>query len=151
MLDEAQIEALRATYGKVGVRDYNGHQLVFRKPTRDDCREYRRMMNSPNEKGDAIESLAQKMIVALDGETSVIAARTRYTGVFLEEYPLFSNNQQTIALISALSGVVEEEDAEDLGKGASFRSGRQKSSRADSLNGSGTAPEPPTASRTTAS
>ena len=144
-LNEEQIEALRAQYSKVGVVDYNGHQLVFRKPTRDEFREYRRMQSAPNEKGDSIESLCQKILCAFDGETNAIAARTHYTGVFLVEYPGFTNVQGVIALVSALSGLVEEEDAADLGKGVSFRSERLKRLREGSPNGSATAPASPTA------
>lgn len=144
MLTEEQIEALRQKFGKVGVVDYNGHQIVFRKPTRDDCRDYRRMRESPSEKGDAIESLCQKSLCAFDGEQDVNRARTHYTTVFLEEYPLFANVPKVMAIMSALTGMVEEEDAIDLGKGASFRSARLRSTPAVSPNGSATAPGQPT-------
>lgn len=127
MLNEEQLEALTKKYGKIGVRDYDGHQIVFRRPTRDMCREYRRMRESDAEKHEAMESLAQKMLVAFDGEEDINKARTVYTCVFLEESPLFVNNPQTMAVLSSLTGIVEEEDARDLGKGASVRSARRVS------------------------
>jgi hypothetical protein len=142
-LTDEQIEALRQKFGKVGVVEWNGHQIVFRKPTRDDCRDYRRMRESPTEKGDSIESLCQKSLCAFDGELDVNRARTIYTTVFLEEYPLFASVPKVVAVMSALTGMVEEEDALDLGKGVSFRSARRPSTPAASPNGSGTALEPP--------
>jgi hypothetical protein len=126
-LDEAQLDALRAKYGKVGIVDYNEHQIVFKRPTRDNCREYRRMRESPAEKGDAVEFLAQVSIAAFDGETDANKARSTYTNSFLEQYPLFANHPRAIAVMSALTGMMEEEDALDLGKGASVRTGRRAS------------------------
>jgi hypothetical protein len=142
MLSEDQLEALRSQFTKIGVVDYNGHQIVFRRPTRDHCREYRRMRESPAEKHEATERLAQVALVAFDGETDVNRARTTYTNVFLDEYPLFASVPKVMAVLSVLTGMVEEEDAADLGKGASVRSVRPRSTPAASPNGSGTAPEP---------
>jgi hypothetical protein len=139
MLTEEQLETLRLKYGKIGIVTYNGHQVVFRKPSRDDCREYRRMKESAVERGDAIESLAQKALCAFDGEQDVNRARTYYTTVFLEEFPMFANTGNVVAILSALSGMVEEADALELGKGASYRSARQPSTPEGSLNGSDTA------------
>ena len=140
MLSEETLEELRKRSGKIGVIAYAGHEVVFRRPTRDECREYRRMQSSPQEKSDAIERLAQVTLVAFDGDLDVNRARTAYTGVFLEEYPLFASNPKVMGVLSVLSGVVEEEDAADLGKGACVRSGRPKSTQGASPNGSPTAP-----------
>lgn len=131
-LDDAQIEQLRVTgkYGKIGVVEYSGHQIVFRRPTRDQCREYRRQLGSPAEKHEAMEHLAQSMLVAFDGQTDANAARTTYTSMFLEAFPLFVNHPKVLNVISALAGLVEEEDAADLGKGASVRTGPPKSTPA---------------------
>jgi hypothetical protein len=143
MLTEAQIEALRVQCGRVGVVEYNGHQIVFRKPTRDHCREYRRMRESANERHEALEHLAQLTIVAYDGTTEPNAARTQYTAVFLEEYPLFVNVAKVMNVLSVLAGLVEEEDAHELGKGASVRSGPPRSMPEGSPTGSLTSPTAP--------
>ena len=130
MLDEEALEALRLKYGKIGVVAYNGHQIVFRKPTRDNCRDYRRMRDSASEKADAVEFLAQVSLAAFDGELEVNKARTHYTNVFLDEFPLFANTPKVMAVLSLLTGMVEEEDAIDLGKGVSYRSARRVSTPA---------------------
>lgn len=131
VLTEEQLEGLRQKYGKIGVVEYNGHQVVFRKPTRENCREYRRKIASTAEKGDGPEFLAQSSIAAFDGETDPNKARTVYTAVFLEEFPLFANTQKVLSVLSLLSGMAEEEEADELGKGVQFRSGRPKSSSTD--------------------
>lgn len=124
MLNEAQLEELKVKYSKIGVVEFNGHQLVFRRPTRDDCREYRRQRESPSEKHEATEHLSQKVIVAFDGELDVIKARTFYTSTFLEEFPLFTSTTKVQAALGTLAGLVEDEDAQDLGKGVQIRSVR---------------------------
>ena len=140
MLTEENLETLTLRHGKIGRVEFAGHEIVFRRPTRDDCREYRRMQASPAEKHDAIERLAQVTLVAFDGDLDVNRARTFYTATFLEEYPLFSSNPRVMNLLSVLSGVVEEEDAADLGKGASVRSAHPKPTQTASPNGSPIAP-----------
>ena len=139
MLDDAALEALKLKFGKVGVVDFDGHQIVFRKPTRDQCREYRRMRESANEKHESLEHLAQMMIVAFDGTQDPNLARTLYTSQFLEDYPLFVNVPKVAAVLSALSGMVEEEDAQDLGKGVRVLSVRRPNTPQDSRTGSATA------------
>jgi hypothetical protein len=128
MLDEPQLDALKVKHGKIAVIDYDGHQIVFRRPTRENCREYRRQRESPSEKHEAMEHLAQVTLVAFDGELDANKARTFYTATFLEEYPLFVNVPKVQNALSALSGMIEEEEAIDLGKGVSVRSARQRTS-----------------------
>ncbi len=142
MLDEAALDGLKLKYQKVGVYSYNGHQLVFRKPTRDDAREYRRERESQGEKHEATEHLAQRVLVALDGELDVIKARTAYTSIFLEEFPFFASIPEVQALLGWLGGLVEDEEAEHLGKGVQALNVRRKPTPEASPNGSGTAPGP---------
>jgi hypothetical protein len=140
-LTDVEIEALTARYGKVGVRLWDGHQLVFRKATRAEVRDYRRKQDSPHDKADAMDQLAQATIVAFDGQTDPNAARTMFTGVFLEQYPAFCYNTATVNVLSYLTGIVEEEGAGEMGKGASVRSAAQKPTPTASPNGH--APSPP--------
>jgi hypothetical protein len=141
VLTEEQLQTLEQKYQKISVVRFNGHEIVFRKPTRVDCANYRRMMSSPAEKPNAAESLAQVCIAAFDGETDVNRARITYTTVFLEDYPLFANTSNALAAISWLSGMAEDEDAIDLGKGVTCRSARLASMRAALPSGSGMSPE----------
>lgn len=138
MLNEDQIEALRKQYREVGVIDFYGHQIVFRKPSRDDCRNYRRMQDSAAEKPDCLDSLGQLIVVAVDGEQQPVRCREQFN-LFLEDFPLFMNSPKALAVVNILTGMVEVEDAEDLGKGVSVRRGPPKSSQKDSQTGSATA------------
>lgn len=139
MLTSEQLEAIGVQHGKCAEVRYNGHQIVFRRPTRDHCREYRRMRDSPTEKHDAIEKLAQMCLVAFDGETDANKARTFYTGVFLEEFPMFASFPPVMAALGYLTGMVEEEDAADLGKAVRVWSARRPSTQTESRTGSVTA------------
>jgi hypothetical protein len=121
-VDETKLEALRVKYGKIGVVAYNGHELVFRRPTRDHVREYRRKKDSDAEKMDAMDQLAQVTIIAFDGEEDITRARTRFTESFLEDYPLAISNAKFVNCLTALAGLMEEEDEKDLGKGVSVKS-----------------------------
>lgn len=126
--EDARLEALRVKYGKIGAVTFSGHVLVFKKPTRDQVREYRRKKDSDAEKMDAMDQLAQATIVAFDREEDVIQARTTFTTSFLEAYPLAISNPKFAGCLSALAGLIEEEDAKDLGKGVSVRSAPPKTS-----------------------
>lgn len=141
MLSDAELESLKQKYGKIAVIDYESHQIVFRKPTRDNVREYRRQRESDTEKHLAMESLAQFTLVALDGELDTIKARTAYTDVFLDEFPFFVNVPRVMGALSVLGGMVEMEEASSLGKGARVLSVRQKPTPQDSPTGSPTARE----------
>ena len=137
-LNEVELEALRARYGKIGVREWDGHQIVFRKANRQEVRDYRRKQDSAAERPDAMDQLAQSTIVAFDGQQDPNAARTMFTGVFLEEYPAFASNSVTVNVLSYLTGIVAEEDAKEMGKGGSVRSARPKSTPTESPPGSDT-------------
>jgi hypothetical protein len=126
-MNDEKIEALRVKYGKVGAVDYNGHTLVFRKPTRENVRDYRRKKDDAIEKMDAMDQLAQATIVAFDDEEDPNRARTIFTTSFLEDYPLAISNPKFVGCLSALAGLLEEEDEKDLGKGVSVKSVRRGS------------------------
>lgn len=136
MMSEAQLEELRVKHVKIGVVDYNGHQLVFRRPTREQVREYRRKKDSDAEKMDAMDQLAQATILSFDGEADPDKARQVFTREFLTDYPLAVSNPKFVSVLSALAGLIEEEDARDLGKGASVRGPRPSTLQTASPNGS---------------
>lgn len=121
MLDEARLDELQRQHGKIGVVEWSGHVLVFRRPTRFEAREYKRMLDTAAEKPDAIDRLAQCTLVAFDDETDPARARETFTGSFLEQYPLAPVSDRFKAVFGALSGMVEDEDARDLGKGARIK------------------------------
>jgi hypothetical protein len=121
-LDDEQLEALRVKNdGKIGVVDFSGHQIVFRRPTRDAARDWRRKQGSVSEKPDANDQLAQAMIIAFDGDTDANSARTKFTSTFLVEYPMAVENSKFQVCLGLLSGMTEKEDDEDLGKGVSIK------------------------------
>jgi len=95
--------------------------IVFKKPSRDTARDYRRKTETPAEKVDALDQLAQATIVAFDGEEDPNRARVVFTGTFLEDFPMAMNHPKFMTALSALSGLVEEEHEKELGKGVTIK------------------------------
>ena len=104
-----------------------GHTLVFKKPDRVMVRDYRRKLTSADERMDAADQLAQATIVAFDDEMDANKARMMFTMSFLNDYPMFTNTAKYIQVFNVLLGLVETQDATELGKGCSVRSTRQAS------------------------
>jgi len=127
-LSDEQIEALRVKYGRVGHVEHEGHQLVFRRPTREQVKEYRRKEDSPSEKPDRVDQLAQQTIVAFDGIEETIACRTAFLA-FLDEYPMVADSPRLQTVLTVLAGGQEAESARILGKGCSVRSATRETSR----------------------
>jgi len=134
---DAKVEEARVKYGKAGGVRFNGHSIVFKKPTRDHVREYRRKLDTPSEKADAMDQIAQVTIVAFDDKDDPNVARTHFTTVFLEEYPMATSNYKFNACLSSLAGLSELEDDADLGKGVIVRNAPRKPLPTASPNGSG--------------
>lgn len=128
MLTEARLAELETRYGRIGVVPYNGHMVVFRRPSREDIRAHRRKQDSPSERPDSMDQLAQMTIIAFDDLDDPTAARVHFTSVFLEEFPLATGNSRFVNCLSVLSGVVEEEDAAAMGEGFSVRPTRPRPS-----------------------
>jgi hypothetical protein len=137
VLTEEQIGELEARWKKIALVDWDGHQIVFARPTREQIRDYRRKQEvGAQEKADALEQLAQATIVAYDGVADQTKARVAFTSGFLEEYPAAVGSSRFTNALSWLAGSIEEETAEALGKGVSVRSSRPKTSGKASLPGS---------------
>lgn len=120
-LSDEQLVGLETKYGKIGVIEFSGHTLVFKKPDRVMVRDYRRKLTSPDEKMDAADQLAQACIVAFDGELDPNKARMVFTMSFLNDYPMFTNTAKYIQVFNVLLGLVETQDVTDMGKGCSIR------------------------------
>lgn len=135
MLDEQSQEVLRGRYGAVATVDFNGHQLVFRRPSRDEVREFRRKERSPAEADDAVDYVSQLTMVAFDGEADPMKARVAY-GAFLQDHPRFTESTKFRIAFNLLSGRVEREDIADMGKGVSVRLGPPGRTETASPNGS---------------
>lgn len=118
MLSEEQIQALRVQHGRVGVIDYQGHQIVFARPTRASIQAHRRaMVSGGDQAAGASDGLAQSCLVALDGETDRPKAIQAFSR-FLEEFPAYTSNDKHMSVMNVLSGATEEEDEKALGKAA---------------------------------
>jgi hypothetical protein len=126
-LKDDQLEQLRlACGGKIGVLDFDDHELVFKRPTRMDIHEYRRKEDT-SEKADRLDQLSQVMLAAFDGETDTVRARQLY-GLFLDEYPAFTSVAKVNNTLLTLAGMIEEEYYNILGKGVSIRNSPPKTS-----------------------
>jgi len=118
---ERRLAALEAQHKKIAEVEWNGHRLVFRRPTREECRQYRVALEDPVSKADANEHILQQTIVAFDDETNATAARMRYNPGFLDEHPMFASTAKVKLALGAMMGLVEEADLVDLGKGVTVR------------------------------
>ena len=97
---------------------WNQHQIVFRQPTRDHIRAFRVMQSSgPAGEADSLDQMTQQITVAFDGETDPVKCRVMYTAFLEHECVAFCSSDKCKAAVASLSGVVEEEDVRDLGKG----------------------------------
>jgi hypothetical protein len=139
-LTDEQLQALETAHKKIAIVDWNGHAIVFRRPTRDECHAYRAALEHPETKADAAEQLCQRAIVAFDGDQNANSARTYFTSTFLVEHPMFASTAKAKIALGALMGLVEEEDLADLGKGVSVRPSPRKPTPEVSPSGSRTAP-----------
>jgi hypothetical protein len=149
MLDEAALEALRIKFKKIARVAWEGHEVVFRRPTRDEWHSYLRAKGSPMEAHTAQEHHSQITIVAYDGDTAMPGCRIAYTNGLLEECPGFANAPELGAALSVLAGTAQEEEIKHLGEVVRVLSARHPSTRTDSPNGSATAPTVGTSSATT--
>lgn len=135
MLTDEQIDALGTKFGKVGTVDFEGHQIVFRRPSRDQIKDYRRKEDSASEKQDRVDQLAQQTIIAFDGNEEPTACRVAFLS-FLEEFPMFCDSPKAQTVLTVLAGGQEESGAALLGKGCSVRSATRTPSPMASANGS---------------
>jgi hypothetical protein len=137
---EEQLAELEARHKKIAIVRWNEHAIVFRRPTRDECRLYRIAQEEPASKADALEQVCQRTIVAFDDDLDPNRARERFTGTFLVEHPMFSVTTKVKSALGALMGLVEDEDMLDLGKGVTLRPAPRKPSPEGSRSGSATSP-----------
>jgi hypothetical protein len=111
MIPEEQLAALAAKYPRMKVVRYNGHDLVFRSPTKLDMRPWQIAMQDPSQKPFADDALAQKIVACVDGvDGPAEAVRSAYNAL-TDLYPLLVNSTGVQDAIAKLTGIVEE-DAE---------------------------------------
>jgi hypothetical protein len=139
-LSEEQLGALERQYKKIGIVDWQTHRLVFRRPTRDECHAYRVKLENVDTKADALEQFLQQTMVAFDLDTSPLGARTSFAA-FLDEQPMFCSSTKARIAMASLSGLVELEDAAELGKGVQIRPAPPARTPEVSPSGSATALE----------
>ena len=135
-LTEEQLEGLRVKHRKIARVIWEGHEVVFRRPTRDEWHSYLRAQGSPMEKHTAQEHHSQITLVAYDGDMSMPGARVAYQQGLLEECPGFANAPELGAALSVLAGTAQEEEIKHLGEVVRVLSSRQGSTQTASPSGS---------------
>lgn len=134
-LSDQDLEALRARNGgKVGVIKFDEHQMVFKRPARDTAREYRTERDNPATAPDALDHLAQRTIIAFDGETNGEKARLGFNAL-LADNPLITDNTNFKAVLSCMLGTVEQELEDKLGEPIRILRGNRKPSQEASPTG----------------
>lgn len=120
-LSEEQLDELGTKYGRVVSVQWDGHEIVFRRPTIEECRAWRVKGESVDAKVDRADQHCQQTLVSFDGDMSPVTSRTKFSQEFLREHPMFATTSRCMAALGVLMGVVEEKDFADLGKGVSVR------------------------------
>lgn len=136
-LTETDYDRLETQHGRIGVVHWDGCQLVWRKPTREEVRAFRAQIESPSEKTNAHDLASQVTMLAFNGEQDATKARLLY-GMFLADYPDFTSSAKYRVVFNQLFGRVEADDVIDLGKGAFVRPSRRATTPKDSQTGSDT-------------
>lgn len=130
-MSDLDLEALKRAHKRITHVRYNGHDLVFRRPTSDEAQVYRAM---PNDTGDQaherVATLAQFILVHPSIET---------WHALLEDYPFMLNNEAVNEAISIAMGVREEK--KDLTSPAPPKRATPTASPAGSPSGSPSSPE----------
>ena len=150
MLSEEQKDALEKAHKKIGVISWEGHEIVFRRPTRTEWHNYMRMNGDAAANAAALDSHAQITLVAYDGDIQMPRARIAYTNELLEECPGFANAPEVAAVLAVLAGTAQQEDLANLGKVARVRQSGRRLTPTASPNGSPTSPEAPSSPTTDA-
>lgn len=113
-ITEEQLTALEQAHGKIKHVEYNGHDIVFRKPKRVEVTEHAtKLERGGPEKIGADEHLAKQIVVHCDGEEGT-AARFALVAL-IEEFPYLARNEKIGMAIGKLVGVVEDLDAKTYG------------------------------------
>ncbi len=116
-ITDEHLRELEKQHRKVAHVAYNGHDLVFRRPTRAEAAMYREQIDSQSSKAEraaADEHLAQVVVVQVDdvvGDgTPTGQARVRETfNALLEEHPLLCMAAPIGRTLGRLTGILQEE------------------------------------------
>lgn len=114
MIDEAKLDALRATHKRIKYVRYNGHDLVFRGPTRLEAKEYKRKAGDEQTKDDADEQLANALLVQFDDNTDMTKARLSFLAM-LDVFPFAATSKEIGRALLQLTGVTQDDELKDGG------------------------------------
>lgn len=114
-LSEEQLNAHRAKHGRIKHVEYNGVDLVFRKPSRAEVKIHQRARENPQEKTDADEHLAQALVIQCGKAVGGDLAREAFLQL-LDEYPYACESQAIGHAIAKLSGLMLDEEAKTSAK-----------------------------------
>ena len=111
------LAALEKQHRKVAHVQYNGHDLVFRRPTRAEAAYYREQIDSQSSKSEraaADEHLAQSVVVQVDDvlsdgtPTGQVRVREAFNAL-LEEHPLMCMAAPVGRTLGKLTGILQED------------------------------------------
>ena len=124
-LSDDDLEALRVSFGRVGVVVFEGHQFVFQQPNEEHGRFFRRGINAADV--NMIDQLAAQLIVAMDGASYPdLKEREPLRMTFrawLKTRPLAMENNWFSPVFAELLGQAEEGNATRAGKDCLVLSG----------------------------
>jgi hypothetical protein len=133
---EKILQQLGEEHGKIGHVEHEGHWLAFRTPNEVQVRDYKRKESSAQELPERVWALMQQTLVCFDGVTDKMQCLQAFAA-FRVEFPMFDDNGRAHTVVSVLTGVVQSEAANLLGKGCQIWKRTPKGSRSVSADGSG--------------
>lgn len=108
-ISEQQVSELAAKYGRVKHVTYQGVDIVFRKPSRAECRQYVMARDNPQEKASADEALANMICVHCNGAAGGEAHKAFLD--LLEDWPMAANSPKIGTALLELTGITESVEA----------------------------------------
>lgn len=99
-MSDLDLDALRKMHGRITQARYNGHDIVFRKPTQGEAQMWRSApADTAEERYEQMSTMAQFILV----HPTVVEFNA-----LLEDYPFMLSNEGINRAISMAMGVIEE-------------------------------------------
>lgn len=117
MLSESDLETLRAKHGRVSHCRYNGVDIVFRVPTRNEVLMWR--ADQANAPGSEDDNLAKKIVVMPTREEFI---------ALMTKFPMLINNRKVARALSIATGVTEDAEEKDSGSDESVNGSPRETS-----------------------
>lgn len=112
-ITEERLRELQRQHRRVKHVRYNGHDLVFRAPSRTECQMHRQVSREQGGE-EADEQMAKMTIVQLDDERDLAKVRGAFLEL-LEEWPFLVHEKSVGGALAELTGVKQSSELKNSG------------------------------------